>query len=396
MPTVDYFLSTTADPIDASHPLWRRPLPENRQGQTAAVRSTDETADTVSYGGYFAAVQRFCQADGWLRVVRAVSRRLARPILANDLQHVAIYLEKHGALYHPARLQVTVNGSRLLFVVNVAVSDAGRQILPIEVEALERLNDQRPFGWLPKVYDWDATDPHLFLGEWFEGFHEFHLTRPPGSQTTAVVVWDGAPTPTLLSSHQETDLYRQAALILTACYDPISSSQIHPWHHAAGDFVVRVDPAQLAVKLITVRGYTPLALAADGGSAPDTERAILDTLAAFFIQLTLRMRLDRIDGVGDVAWAPPASLAPTVAGFFQGLDLTARLSGFPEDFPEIFRRYLNQVDPAELAISARRITQTVFRHRSEEHRLVRQHLSDHLVLLSRIMRRQAGAAPGPG
>ncbi len=394
MPTVDYFLSTTADRMDASHPLWQRPLPENRRGQTAADRPP--TNDTLSYGRYFTAVHHFCQANGWSRLIAAVSRRLAQPITASDLQHVSIYLEKHGAVYHPARLRVMAGEHPLSFVVNVAASAAGRQILPIEVRALERLNDQRPFGWLPTVYGYDTTEPPLFLGDWFEGFHEFHLTRPPGSATSAVVVWDGARTPRLLSTDQQADLYRQAAMILTACYDPVSSCQIQPWHHAAGDFVVRVDQPRLAVRLITVRGYTPLTMAAEGGGAPDNERALLDALAAFFIQLTIRMRLDRLDGVAHVAWAPPASLTATVDGFFQGLDLTARLSGFPESFPETFRRYFNHIGPADLSVTARRITQATFRHRSEEHAVTQRHLTDHLVAVDQTMRRPACTGPMPG
>ena len=395
MPTVDYFLCTSAQPVDASQPLWHRHLPQSRQGRANAVRSGPGTADAITYGRYFTAIHRFCAADGWIRMVRAVSRRLGQPIGANDLQRVSIYLEKHGALYHPARLQVMAGGHPLSFVVNVAASDAGRQPLPIEVRALERLNDQRPFGWLPAVYDWDATDLPLFLGEWFEGFHEFHLTRPPDREETTVVVWDQAPTPTLLSADQRADLCRQAAMILTACYDPVSSHQIHPWHHAAGDFLVRVDKPRLAVRLITVRGYAPLAMAADGGP-PEDHRALLDALAAFFIQLTIRMRLDRLDGVADVAWAPPDCLAPTVKGFFQGLDLTARLSGFPERFPETFRCYFNQIDLADLTATARRITEGLFRPRSEEQAVTQRHLTGHLVSLCRIMRRRACAESMPG
>jgi hypothetical protein len=37
-------------------------------------------------------------------------------------------------------------------------------------------------------------------------------------------------------------------MILTACYDPISSRQIFPWHHAAGDFVVRVERERVGVR----------------------------------------------------------------------------------------------------------------------------------------------------
>jgi hypothetical protein len=42
----------------------------------------------------------------------------------------------------------------------------------------------------------------MFLGDWFDGFHEFHLTRRPGNNKPAIVVWDGAGRPCLLSEKQ--------------------------------------------------------------------------------------------------------------------------------------------------------------------------------------------------
>ena len=81
----------------------------------------------------------------------------------------------------------------------------------------------------------------MFLGDWFDGFHEFHLTQQADSDELAMVVWDGATARCLLSEKQAMDLYRKTAMILTACYDPITLCQIFPWHHAAGDFVVRVE-----------------------------------------------------------------------------------------------------------------------------------------------------------
>jgi hypothetical protein len=306
---------------------------------------------------------------------------LEQPVVEKDLGRLAIFLVKHGAFYHPARLQVAVKDQRLSFVVNVAASNHGHRTLSREVKALNRLNDQRPFGWFPTVYSFTSDELPMFLGDWFDGFHEFHLTRRPGSDNPAIVVWDGAAVPCLLSETQTAGLYRNAAMILTASYDPISACQIFPWHHAAGDFVVRVKEEGVSVRLITVRDYVPMPGCA---AEPDDERSILDALVVFFIHLSLRIRLDRLDGVGEMVWASDRCLAPMVDGFFMGLDLTARMSGFPETFPDTFRHFYNHHDENALLTMAHRITETVFDRRTEERRLIDCHLARHVHEISQL------------
>ena len=380
MPIVSYFLSTTDDPIDQDHFLWHLSLPDTR----LPAENKPESADTeaVTYGNYFSAVSQFCAANGWSRIVAAASRQLKEPVVEKDLGRLAIFLEKHGAFYHPARLQVMVKDQTLSFVVNVAASNHGRRALSREVKALEHLTVQRPFGWFPQVYSFASDRLPMFLGDWFDGFHEFHLTRRPGSDNPAIIVWDGASAPCLLSETQAADLYRNMAMILTACYDPISACQIFPWHHAAGDFVVRAEGDGVSVRLITVRDYVPMS----GCSAePDDERSLLDALVVFFIHLSLRMRLDRLDGVSEVAWASDRCLVPLADGFFLGLDLTARMSGFPETFPDTFRQFFNNHDGKDLLAMARRITEAVFDQRTEERRLIDRHLPRHVNKISRVL-----------
>ena len=151
MPTVSYFLSTTDRPLNADHRLWSCPLPGNRQ--FGAI--TDPSGDTqpLTYGWYFTALLKFCSADGWKRLVSAASQKLARPVTETDLEHLSIFLEKHGAFYHPARLQLAMKNQTISFVVNVAASNRGRHALPHEATALDVLQEQRPFGWFPRVYD---------------------------------------------------------------------------------------------------------------------------------------------------------------------------------------------------------------------------------------------------
>lgn len=378
MPTISCFLSTTDYPLDENHPLWHRPLPDNRQA-TAKKTGCFDTA-VVTYGRYFSAISKFCAAGDWDRIVSAASHQLGQPVAEKDLGDIALFLEKHGAFYHPSRLRVAVKDQTLSFVVNVATSNQGRKAFDREVKALEHLNAQRPFGWLPQVYSFASDRLPMFLGDWFDGFHEFHLTRRSDSDEPAIVIWDGADPRCLLSETQADGLYRNTAMILTACYDPVSSCQIFPWHHAAGDFVVRVEEKGVKVRLITVRDYVPMA-----GSAAETtsERSILDALVVFLIHLSLRMRLDRLDGVGEMAWASDRCLAPMVDGFFMGLDLAARMNGFPETFPDTFRHFFNHHDNKTLLTAARRITEGVFDRRTEERRLIDRHLARHLYGLRR-------------
>jgi hypothetical protein len=379
MPTARYYLSSQADPIDSRHSLWHRPLPDRRAKASSIPEAP--AAPRTTYGDYFLAVARFCASDGWALVRQAAAYKTARPIEEAELQDIMIFLEKHGAFYHPARLQIKIADQLISLAVNVAVSSDGRRTLPYEVKALHRLSEQRPFGWLPRVYGSQTAEIPMFLGDWFDGFHEFHLTRPADGES-AIVVWDGSDAPTLLSKNQAADLYRQAAMILAACYDPLTTRQIFPWHHAAGDFVVRMDGNGVEVRLISARGYRPLT---EPAGEADSEQAVLEALTIFLIHLSLRMRLDRIDGVGPVAWAADACLAPMIEGFFQGLDLAARISGFPEAFPDLFRRYIAVRDKTDWLAMARRLTDAVFDRRTEERLIVDTHFDRHMQDLWRLM-----------
>lgn len=373
MPPIRFFLATTDHPMDSNQPLWHQRLPDRKA--SVAPGSEENQIDPMTYGDYFEAVSDFCASNAWDLILRATRQKLQRPIAEDDISRLSIFLEKHGALYHPARLLVNTPDQAPAFVINVAGSAAGRRMLATEMDALRGLGEDRPFGWFPTVYG-GASDPvPMFMADWFDGYHEFHLTRSTMKKDLCLVVWDGADTPHLLSEEQAANLYRQATMILAACYDPITTDQIFPWHHAAGDFVVRIEGHTVDVKLITVRDYAPIAALA----TPSTdERALLDNLIVFFLHLSMRMRLDRLDGVSEIVWAPEACLAPMIDGFFKGLDLTSRLSGFPEPFPSIFKGYLNHQGASRLMNQSKQVVQTVFDRQGEEKRVVDQHLERHL------------------
>lgn len=355
-------------------------MPTSRLGQAEPPGPIDTAS--ITYGDYFSAVSRFCAASRWQRILLAASHKMKQPLSEGDLDGVAIFLEKHGSFYHPARIEITVKKERISLVVNVATTAAGRKNVQRETRALQRLNEQRPFGWFPSVYAVETNGLPMFLGNWFEGFHEFHLTSTNKDIEPGIAVWDGEATPCLLSEKQEAALYRNMAMILTACFDPVTTHQIFPWHHAAGDFVVRLEKERTAVKLITVRDYRPMVWSDE---KPTNENEMLDMLLAFFLHLTLRMRLDRIDGVSEVAWASDRCLTPVIEGFFQGLDLTARLNGFPEAFPLFFGQYLKRQCEADLRDHSWETTKSVFDRNSEERRVIEVNLAHHVGAVSQLL-----------
>jgi hypothetical protein len=75
-----------------------------------------------------------------------------------------------------------------------------------------------------------------------------------------------------------------------------------------------------------------------------------------------------------------------IEGFFQGLDLTARISGFPEGFPDAFRHYFNHNNKTDLMATAQQVTDAVFDAQAEERCVIDSNLTDHMGALSSYYR----------
>ena len=105
-------------------------------------------------------------------------------------------------------------------------------------------------------------------------------------------------------------------MVLTLYYDIETCRMIFPWHHAAGDFVARIEDGNLInVRLTTTRGYEPFMVSSD-------ENIVPPALATFYflLHLSIQMRLDKIDGVGDIVWADDRCVDASLAGFFIGIE----------------------------------------------------------------------------
>jgi len=338
-PEFSFFLDSDAVPVRPGDDLWQRPLPLDRGAAPAAGAD----AKGPSTGDYFRAVASFLTIDDHRHLLGALpDAGLSTPRLPES---VHIHLVKHGACYHPAMVVIHAGGRRFSRVVNVAVSSQGRAVFAEEVAALRRLRDRAP-GGIPTVYS-AAQDigPHrmnLFIADWLDGFSEWHLT---GGGTDGVcrrvVVWDAARGHQELSPVRTAQLFRKIAAIHTGYYDVASSRHIGRWHHGAGDFVVRPEGRQrMDVRLITVRRYAPLM----AGVEEHPEDAI-DALLVFLLELTLKNRLDRRDGVGDLVLAETTAVGWTVAGFFDGLADQVRTGRLPDAFFRGFLGFVSALDP---------------------------------------------------
>ena len=312
---------------------------------------------------------------------------LQQTVLSGDIQEIRIHLEKHGEFYHPARIETDVVGQTLSFVLNVAVSDPGKKRINGEFHNLKRLNSEFAESFLPQVYTLGEVSSgprksfNMFLGEWFKDYHEFHISRQTSGNQRQVWVWDDRNGRYYLSRELTLKLYRQAARILTGYYNVATFEHISPWHHAAGDFIIRLKRNNIDLKLITVRGYAPLFKDIDD-QTPGARNAeqILQALLIFFLKLSIWMRLDRVDGVGELVWSDPGVVQSTLAGIFDGLARKPADPIFPAALDTCFKYYLSICTREDLFELSESILDA-FHPATPEIPLIKQNLADHVRLL---------------
>jgi len=247
-----------------------------------------------------------------------------RTIPWDDIGSIAIRSEKQGALYQIASVEFHPLPGRppcpRLALTSALTPDASA-CLAHEFGLLQALGQRRQGHRLQRVFfagevplgkAGGEPQARFVCGEWIIGHHEWHVSRAPGTDEQVFVLWDTNRGHRRLEPFQTHELFRQAAFILTSFFDPGNGREITPWHHAAGDFIVRTDGG-VGVRLVTVRDFRPVVEIPGGGEA------IPVRLLLFLIHLTVRMRLDKVDGVGQPAWLNEGVIAPTLEGFLTAL-----------------------------------------------------------------------------
>ena len=349
MPRFSFFTAHSKEPVNADSPIWHAPIPLRLD----ALMKHD--GESVSHAVYFRAAQTFIEANSFEVMTLALSRQLGCDVQAPEIEEIRICLEKHGAFYHPARIETTVGQQQLSFVLNVAISETGRRFIEKEFHLLNRLNAEQPSHDLPQVYGFGRTagsndqNYAMFLGEWFNGYHEFHVSIDPVDQKPKIMVWDDAHGRFFLSTEQTKTLYAQASKILTGYYNLESCEQILSWHHAAGDFVVRAENGELELKLISVRQYAALFKSAkDLTSARNDSELMLQALLIFFLNLSIHTRLDRLDGIGEMAWSDSIAVEASLIGILEALSMKPDVPSFPDSPLACFIAYLSSCTERDL------------------------------------------------
>jgi hypothetical protein len=348
-PLIKYLISSPYGDIPADKNKWHLPL--------------DGDALKTPYKRYFYSIRDFFLRDELKPLLEAANKKLGREIQRKEVNEIIVRSEKHGFLYHPSSIEVILKDDRVKFGLNVAISEIGKYWLREEFSVLKRLNAKFNLHYLPEPYFLGELNSILFLLEdWFEGYHEFHISKD-GEGIQRLKLWDFSNSGsgyTYLSSEQSFEIYKQASKILTLYYDFKDYSQILHWHHAAGDFVVRIEEEKnsplikggyrgvkgsmggllgdrIDVRLTTARQYKSLMAL--------TDRDPVDPflgLFCFFLNMTIRMRLDKLDGLGEMVWADDICLEATVKGFLEALKLKEGLKhyiGSAEDFLRLLKSF---------------------------------------------------------
>ncbi len=364
-----FFLYHRDRPVREGDENWKKPIPMNRNPVSLTGNSP------VSFGDYFQAAEDFLRTDHFRAMATVFSQRPGHAVSPDEITAVRICLEKHGEFYHPAQIEAEARGMTVPFVLNVALSESGKACIGKEYSLLKGF----PFSFVPNVWKFGSgtcaagRNFPMFLGEWFDGFHEFHISSAPGEKQQTVL-WDpeGA---FFLAQEQICEIYRQVAMILTRCCNIETFEHIFPWHHGAGDFVAKIANGHCEVKLITIRQYFPIV------SIPPEkadESDLVYALLLFLIKLSFHTRVDRREGTGDLVWADDLAVFPTVEGFFQGL--RQKEPPFSDALPPFFLHYARSLSENEILRMAFD-TAGGYPDQSPELPLIRRNLEKHAKIL---------------
>jgi hypothetical protein len=319
---------------------------------------------------------------------------LDNPLSQDRLDEMLIRSEKHGTLYHVASVEIASRGIRRKFGVSTAFSEPRKKLLLHEYETMKYLNQHFSYEYLPKVYLASETlcsNPEgnetvvMSVSDWLEGYHEWHLMADQEGKQ-GILVWDMEKGNRTATSEEGHAIFREASRILTLYYDPKTYRQIYPWHHAAGDFVVKNAGGAIQVKLTTTRNYLPLI---SFPKKADTNR--VTALVAFLLNMTVQMRLDRIGGVGEPVWAQEGFVSPCLEGFFgalQTMKAEGRLDlGEGPDLLTLLKRFSLE----ELQSLYSPLMESYREEKPEDFQVIQKNLDSHVVTLWKALQGFDGA-----
>ena len=333
---VSYYFSSPEGDVPADDATLARPF---------VVRPLETHAFMV-LKDYFDAVKGFLLREDGQPLALLLSRLWNREVGIDDPEKIIVRYEKYGTLYQIASAEVLAEDQKAVLAVTAAMSSSARGTLENEFTLLQELNRRIQPSYLPTVYQKGEITVQgaagseiilITLSEWFEGFHEWHFSKDKEGRE-GIVIWDMGGGFRFASPHEAHEIIRQASMILTLHYGLDDYMHISPWHHGAGDFIVKTVGEVVEVRLVTVRGYEPIAPEFRGKKARPA-----DALFQFFLNMSIKMRLDKQEGMGEPFWAPAAVVDALVKGFFQALKIKESEAERRKITADEFARYLDSM-----------------------------------------------------
>jgi len=336
-----FFISGAKKEVLPGSDLWKLPL----SGKD--TRHSFDSAFTT--GDYYLTACKFLSKDHFFILQKGLNSFFNRPVQMDQITSINVFLEKHGAFYHPLKIQVVLNNNETCsFVMNGAVSSRGLLLIKNEYDLLFKINQMYSQCYLPQIYGFDFVEIDkgrvgFFLGQWFEDYKEFHVTDDKGKRQIAI--WESNGSCQHIELNHGFKIYQEISRILTYYYNLETFEQISSWHHAAGDFIVNMEDDKLDVRMITVREYSSLTQFAAGKD--DKNINILPSLLLFFLNLTIHIRLDRLNGTGKTIMVDKAVINSTIKGFLSALDEKSKDYDYG-DLREHFIEFFLQFDSEQI------------------------------------------------
>jgi hypothetical protein len=276
----------------------------------------------LTLGNYFDTVKACILKDRDELLKRALKSRSHENFSLEDVRKIQIRSEKHGILYHLASVEVFMVETHVKFTLSTAISGKGVEYIIREHDILDRLNRNSGFSFLPEIYgirkmtcntaQGETEEMVMLAAQWFEDYHEWHMAMDASDGRQKIKIWDLRRGPRYASTMEASLIIEECSKILTFYYNFRDFRHIGAWHHAAGDFIVKCHrDDRLDVRLTTVRKYAPLPVTEDASP--------MIAMIYFFLDTTVKMRLDRLDGIGETVWLDDFSVTAAVKGILEGL-----------------------------------------------------------------------------
>lgn len=281
-------------------------------------------------GDFFDAVRDFILGKEEQRLTTLLSQLWGLKDNHDDIDTIVIRYEKYGTLYQIASTDIISGDKNVKFAVSAALTPSARENIAIEYNLISELNTKTGLSYLPSVHFMDTQRIEkdgrietmvLSLAEWFESYHEWHFSKDE-EEKSRIVIWDMGGGNRFTSELESFEIIRTASKILTLYYDVDTTKRIIPWHHGAGDFIVHTAFGNIDVRLVTARGYEPFSFQDNSGPIDPYQGLLL-----FLMELTIKMRMDKMEGVGDTTWADNIFVAAAVQGFFQAMRIKEEIQG---------------------------------------------------------------------